>query len=565
MPPELKQRPNWVLWVSIWNGSKWTKRPIQLSGFGASTTNPNHWSSFDDARQAFERAVEHDYIELREKNKPTRRVAVEGVGFVFDGRPDENGFVVAGVDFDKVISGQAIASLAEERIRRLGSYTERSVSRTGLHVIVKARPLQSGVSYGGVELYTSGRFFTMTGHAPENARVVAAPNEFAALAEELKRQAGHSEVGKINAPSRDAPFEVSLLTSKPAEAFTVLAESQESLSDGITNTPWFETLSPELKDQVVDYALGVIAKATRLLELQANGGNNAEYFKLTTSVARSGAPNAEGIFVKHASTATNADPDEELRQHFARCCTSQPSSGREITVGTLLLLAQQNGANFDQWKSLVPTVPALPPVTWSAADLQVRFSNIPHRKWQYGVDLVRGEITILGSPGGVGKSSLAIGMAVAIATGRELLGEKVHDGDDLSVLLINSEDTGTEIMRRIWAFCLLHTVAEQTLSRLYVAGVDDAKVQRLSFLRTSENNFSKLDRSGFQVLEAALLELRPDCIVLDPLVAFCGSGNMNDTVMSEVMRELKSMAAKFNCAVLVVHHNRKGGDAGNSR
>ena len=128
-----------------------------------------------------------------------------------------------------------------------------------------------------------------------------------------------------------------------------------------------------------------IAKNTRLLELEANGGNNAEYYKLTTSVARSGAPNAEDIFVKHASSAKNADPDEALRQHFSRCRDSQPSGNREITVGTLLLLAQQNGANFDQWKCQVPTVPALPPVTWSAAELQVSFSNIPHRKWLYGM------------------------------------------------------------------------------------------------------------------------------------------------------------------------------------
>ena len=70
MPPELTQRPNWVLWAPIWKGSKWTKRPIQVSGFGASTTNPKHWSSFDDVKQAYERAVERGYIELRQKGKP---------------------------------------------------------------------------------------------------------------------------------------------------------------------------------------------------------------------------------------------------------------------------------------------------------------------------------------------------------------------------------------------------------------------------------------------------------------------------------------------------------------
>ena len=74
MPAELKLLKNWLLWVSIWNGSKWTKRPIQVSGFGASTTNPKHWSSFDDVKQAYKRGVERGYIELREKDEPAQRL-----------------------------------------------------------------------------------------------------------------------------------------------------------------------------------------------------------------------------------------------------------------------------------------------------------------------------------------------------------------------------------------------------------------------------------------------------------------------------------------------------------
>jgi putative DNA primase/helicase len=165
MPPELKTLKNWVMWVPVWTGSKWSKRPIQTSGYGASTTNSKHWSSFDDVKQTYERAVQRGYTQLREKGKPVQQVPVGGVGFVFGGQPDADGLVIAGVDFDKVISEGKIAPLAPERIRRLGSYTERSVSGEGLHVIVKARPLASGIAHDGVEMYTSGRFFTMTGDA----------------------------------------------------------------------------------------------------------------------------------------------------------------------------------------------------------------------------------------------------------------------------------------------------------------------------------------------------------------------------------------------------------------
>jgi putative DNA primase/helicase len=163
MPPELKTSKNWLMWAPVWNGSKWTKRPIQISGHGASTINSKHWSSFDHVKKAYECAVARGYMELRERGKPLQQVPVGGVGFVFDGKPDADGLVFAGVDFDKVILDGKIAPLARERIKCLRSYTELSVSGGGLHVIVKARPLASGIAHDGVEMYTSGRFFTMTG------------------------------------------------------------------------------------------------------------------------------------------------------------------------------------------------------------------------------------------------------------------------------------------------------------------------------------------------------------------------------------------------------------------
>jgi hypothetical protein len=109
-------------------------------------------------------------------------------------------------------------------------------------------------------------------------------------------------------------------------------------------------LSAAEQDELVEHALTVIAQNTRFLELEANGGNNAEYFKLVTAVARSGAPHAEDIFVKYASQAKDADTDDALRLYFSRCGASQPSGDRPITLGTLLHIAQQYGADFSPWK-----------------------------------------------------------------------------------------------------------------------------------------------------------------------------------------------------------------------
>ena len=195
---------------------------------------------------------------------------------------------------------------------------------------------------------------------------------------------------------------------------------------------------------------------------------------------------------------------------------------------------------------------------WSTADFGVSFANVPHRRWLYGIDLVRGDGTVLGSPGGAGKTSLALGMAICVATGSPLLNEKIF-GESLSVLYINAEDSGMEMKRRTWAFCLKHNVAEQDLNRVHIAGTDHPSVQNLSFLRTTERNTSVIDQKGFEQLEALLSTLNPDLLVMDPLVALCGGGNINDNAaMSLVMRNVKRLAIKHDCAVLIIHHTRRG-------
>ena len=333
MPPELKQLKNWVLWGAVWNGSKWTKRPIQVSGYGASTTNPKHWSTFNDVKQAYEHAVQRGYIELREKDKPIQKVHVGGVGFVFDGQADENGLVIAGVDFDGVIPREGeISSFAAERVKRIVSYVEKSVSGTGLHIILKAFPLAAGITHKGVELYTCGRFFTMTGYAPDNAQIKAAPEAFAALIEELQAQIKSSHSSEVDRPAAPVP------------------ENGEQTADADTNA-WFPKLPAKQQCEVVKYAALYIAKNSKLFELTGNGGNYQDYLKLAFALSRSGVAEAENIFVEAASTAKDADANEALRSFFKKCEKAQlPTNG--VTVGTLFYIAMQYGADFSPWTQI---------------------------------------------------------------------------------------------------------------------------------------------------------------------------------------------------------------------
>ena len=207
-----------------------------------------------------------------------------------------------------------------------------------------------------------------------------------------------------------------------------------------------------------------------------------------------------------------------------------------------------------------PAEPA--PDAWDPADLRVSFSNIRHRQWVYGTYLLRGEVTMLAAPGGVGKTALATSWAVEIATSTELLDETIW-GADLKVLSINGEDGKTEAERRVWAFTRAHGLKEQPPERLYVIGADDPRVQQMSLLQTNGRSNPSLNMAGFAVLESALDALHPDVLIIDPLVVFCGGVNMSDNaMMALVIRGLKILAVEYKCAVLVVHHTKKGGEPG---
>jgi hypothetical protein len=114
---------------------------------------------------------------------------------------------------------------------------------------------------------------------------------------------------------------------------------------------WFAKLVADKQSEVVRYAARHIAKNSQLFELTANGGNYDNYLKLTFAIARSDVADAEDIFVEAASTAKGADPEDSLRKFFDGCRNAEPPEDG-VTVGTLLHLATQRGADFDRWKQI---------------------------------------------------------------------------------------------------------------------------------------------------------------------------------------------------------------------
>jgi putative DNA primase/helicase len=144
IPEELKRLDQWVCWHYEERGEKLTKVPYTPhTSFRASAADLTTWSPFFEAHTAYTRG------------------RCDGIGFVFS---DDDPY--AGIDLDKCrdpYTGR-VAQWAREILDRVGdAYVEISPSGAGVHVIIRGDVRGGGIRRGPVEMYSRGRYFTITG------------------------------------------------------------------------------------------------------------------------------------------------------------------------------------------------------------------------------------------------------------------------------------------------------------------------------------------------------------------------------------------------------------------
>ena len=146
IPPLLLQHHHWVVWGI--QGAP-LKAPFQpralLKGQPepAKAGVPTTWGRYDDALRCVEQGL------------------AQGIGYEFSGDG------LYGIDLDHVLDDKGhLTPQAQEIVDKLASYTERSPSGTGLHIFVFAGDADikhHRKKNGFVEIYSEGRYFTVTG------------------------------------------------------------------------------------------------------------------------------------------------------------------------------------------------------------------------------------------------------------------------------------------------------------------------------------------------------------------------------------------------------------------
>ncbi|EZP79509.1 Plasmid and phage replicative helicase [Novosphingobium resinovorum] len=180
---------------------------------------------------------------------------------------------------------------------------------------------------------------------------------------------------------------------------------------------------------------------------------------------------------------------------------------------------------------------------------------IPARRWLFGYWLLRGEITAVVAPGGVGKSTFTSAIALSLASGQEFLGKALPEGA-CKAWLWNLEDDRDEMDRQVTAAAILHGVGpEDCGSRLYVdSGLD----QRLCTAVEDGAGFRVIE-PVYEAMKAEIEARKIDVLIVDPFVSSHEVPENDNSKIDKVAKRWKRLASETKTSIVLVHHTKKMG------
>jgi AAA domain-containing protein/primase/DNA polymerase family protein len=422
------------------------------------------------------------------------REKLAGIGFVFAATDP-----YAGIDLDKcrdVTTGN-IQPWAQRLIERFASYTEMSPSGTGVHIIVKAtlpgpgrkRNRPDGV--GAVEMYDRARYFTMTGDAVNG---VATPIE--------ERQATVADVyarlgSEAETPAASAPVATGSLTPEDH----TLIEAIESSKDA---TAWHRLF---------------VAGETR----PGHSGSENDH-ELAAILCRYTADDATVERLMRASPLHREKWDRRGDPYLARTI-----AGARRKTGTVRGVDTKEAAFVDF--GAVHDAPP-PAIGWLVEDI-----------WPQGA---RGWI---GGEAKLGKSWLALELAVSVASGTPFLGK--HEVTQSGKVFYLTEESNLRAIYTRLRMILLAKGLEPNLLRGQLHLLVRQRV-KLTDPRWATRILTAIDRE------------KPVAVFLDPLRRYHDGGENDSADLVAVLDAAASFQERpgdHRVAVPIVHHMRKSSEA----
>jgi putative DNA primase/helicase len=159
IPEALRALPQWVTWRYTWkpDQQKWDKPPRRATtGKPASSTNPKTWSPFETALQAYHQRD------------------LDGIGLAVI---EANSLVGIDLDHCRNADDGEIEPWAVAIVQQLQTYSEVSPSGTGLRLWALGQLPPGGRKKGDIELYSGGRYLTVTGNHLQDTPLTIEPRQ----------------------------------------------------------------------------------------------------------------------------------------------------------------------------------------------------------------------------------------------------------------------------------------------------------------------------------------------------------------------------------------------------
>ena len=177
---------------------------------------------------------------------------------------------------------------------------------------------------------------------------------------------------------------------------------------------------------------------------------------------------------------------------------------------------------------------------------------IPKREWLYGTHYIRQFISTTVAPSGVGKSSLSIVEALAMASGKPLLGTQPKGQH--RVWLWNGEDPLEEMERRIAAAMLHYGLTREDIGQnLFLNSGRQTEIILAQETRSGVTINEPVERA----LHAAIKAHALDVLVIDPFVSSHRVTENDNGAIDLVTKRWARIADAGRCSIDLVHHVRK--------
>lgn len=475
VPQEQKNQVQWLCWKLERNDKgRLTKVPYNaITGYHASSNDPLTWTTFKNALNACSK--------------------YSGIGYVF---AKDSGITGIDIDHCRDKNSGEIAPQAAEIVRDFHSYTEISPSGTGLHIFCKGKLPGEGKHWPEVEMYDSGRYFTVTGKS-----LSSEPLPLTNAQEAINKWYGKftAEHEKVAEKPPDVKRDIaSLGDNKILE--TAVNASNGALFNDLFSGKWQGHYNSQSE---ADIALcNILAFYCR-----------RDAAQMDRLFRQSGLMRPKWD-EKHGKQTYGAMTIQDAILHCSKVY------GEQATAADV----------FGRQETIKPVTPQLVPLSGVAAQSV---------DWLWKPYIPLGKITLIEADPGTGKTYLCLALASVVSNGGRFYMEPDGITREPGKVIYQTAEDG---------------IADTIVPRLQ-SFVPQPNLENIITIDDREKGLDFMDSR----IESALQTVRPKLFVIDPLQAYLGAkvDMHRANEVRPVMAHIAQLAEKYGCAFVMIMHMNK--------